>query len=90
MSAGDKSLAGAARQAVHAETAGGFAARVEAGDHLAPQIHHLAARVDAQAGARVVQHRRAPGGVERRFGDRMERTRFAEIIVALGYRYQAS
>src|SRR4051812_48962131 len=53
---GDEALAGGARDAVHAEAAGGFAAAIEAGDDLTVHVDDLAFGVDAQAGAGVVQH----------------------------------
>src|SRR5215472_2538803 len=58
ISAGDKTLRGAARQTVHAEPAGRLAAAVETGDHLAVHIDHLAAAVDPQSRACVVEDRR--------------------------------
>ena len=54
MLAGDAALDDAAGQPVLAEAAGGFASTVESRDCLTCQVHHLAARVDPESGARIV------------------------------------
>jgi len=56
VAAGQDALAQAARETVQAEAARRLAAAVEAGDHRAAHVHDLAARIDAQAGAAVVQN----------------------------------
>ena len=81
MAAGDIALAGGASEAMLAEAAGRFAAAIKAGNDLAIQIDHLAAGVDAQTRARVMHHRRRPGGIERRRGDFVERSGFTEILI---------
>src|SRR6202035_1982599 len=48
---GDESLTHRARQAVHGKAAGRLAAAIKPRDHLAVHVDHLAARIDAQAGA---------------------------------------
>src|SRR5208282_6894120 len=78
---GDKSLADSARQAVHGKAARRLAAAVKSGNHLAVRGGDLAARVDAQARARVVDDRRRPCRVERRLLDFAERLWLAEVIV---------
>ena len=65
----DIALAGGARQAVLAEAARRLAAAIKPGNDLAVHVDHLAVGVDAQARARVVNHRRRPGGIEGRLGD---------------------
>jgi hypothetical protein len=55
MPAGDVPLTNRTGQAMQAEAPGGFVAAIEAGDHLAMQIHHLAVAIDPQPGAAVVR-----------------------------------
>src|SRR6185437_16299251 len=57
------------REPVHGESTRRFAAAIEIRDYFAAHVHHLALRIDAQAGPRVVDHGRRPRGVERRRGD---------------------
>ena len=54
MLASDISLARGSGEAMLAEATRGFAATIQARDDLAVHVHHLAAGVDPQAGARVV------------------------------------
>src|SRR5262249_9519070 len=57
------------RQNMHRESAGGLARAVQSGDHARIAIHHLIFRIHANSGERIVENRRRPGRVERRFLD---------------------
>src|SRR5260370_41898199 len=82
--AGDVALAGGAGEAVLAEAAGGFAAAIEPRDDLAVHVDHLALAVDAKSGARVMHHRRRPGGVEWRVGGLFPPARLSGIPADAG------
>ena len=60
---------GRARKAVQAEASRGFAATIEAGDHLPVNIHNLALYSDLQTGKGIVEDRSGPGRIEWRFVD---------------------
>jgi len=77
----DIALAGGTGQTVQAEAARRLAAAIKPGDNLTVQIYHLAVRVDAQARAGVVNHRRRPGGMEGWRGDLVQWLWFAEVVI---------
>ncbi len=54
----DEALHETACEAVQAEAAGAFATAIKAGDRFALQIDDMAAGIDAQSGARVMQGER--------------------------------
>src|SRR4029077_3389263 len=60
----DSTLHNASCKSMQAESSRGLSATVEARNDVTVEIHHLAFSVDAQAGARVVNHGRGPGGVK--------------------------
>src|SRR5262249_52316631 len=84
ISPGNKALTNCTRQAMHGKAAGRFAAAIEAGNRGPVHVDDLAARVDAQPGAGVMEHRRRPGRIKRRFFDSVARSRLAKIRILAG------
>src|SRR5215471_10094238 len=82
--AGDKALTNRARQAVHGKAASRFAAAIEARNHRAIHVDHLAARVDAQSGAGVVDPRPRPSPKKRPPGELVTGGRLAKIRIPSG------
>src|SRR3954451_899065 len=73
-----------AADAMLAETAGGIAASIKAGDRPAAQVNDLRARIDAQSRIGVVDRRRMPGRVDRRLGDLVHGRRLLEVLIDRG------
>src|SRR5262245_28601383 len=63
---GNVSLGGATPHAVLIEAARGLTRAIETGNHPAAHVDDLASPIDSEAGARVVNHGRRPGSIERR------------------------
>src|ERR1700733_675713 len=84
ISSGDVSLAYRARQAVHGKATGRLTAAIKSGDHLAVHVDHLAARIDAEPGAGVVDHRSRPCRIKRWLGNLVERLWLAEVGILAG------
>src|SRR5882724_3820118 len=78
---GNVTLRGAAAHAMLIEPSRGLAGAIKTRDHLPIHVHHLASRIDPEAGAGVVNHRRCPRSIERRRLNLVLRRRLAEIDV---------
>src|SRR5215472_16921255 len=61
----DAALHDASSHPVHAEAAGRFTATIEAWNDVAVQVDHLTFGIDAQPGARIMNHGRGPGRMKR-------------------------
>ena len=84
MPAGDKALTSGAGKPMQAETAGRFAAAIEARNNVAVQVEDLTLGVDPQAGSGVVDDRCRPGGEERWGGKFIPWRGLAEVMVDAG------
>src|SRR5665213_1645201 len=60
ISARDSALHRAPGQAMQTESSGRLSPAIEPGNHFAIHVHHLALCIDAESGARVVNHRSGP------------------------------
>ena len=79
--ASDIALTCGTRQSVLAEPTCGLATTIQTRNYLTVQVHNLALGIDPQAGARVVNDRRRPCGIEWWIGDLVQRIGLAEVLV---------